>query len=398
MSEMNTRKILELMGLTSAPKMRALERMESFPVSAEESANEMLNRELFGTPAKESVAPARKRFVAKKSAAESVKGRSNDDIDAIADDKKEEAKARFRKAKDDADADKDYQKKVNGVAKEEDGDDAKDAGNVEGLVYADVRKIDDDAIVAHFDYFVEDFSDDKFEELVKAFKELGYDLKKCEECEGAEEIPAADEAVAAEGCGKKSSKEMIVETSVEAKFPENFTFDEAAFADEYGIDKEAVTCMYVPEDAQAQIAEHIEVAFPYDEASVVLSIYADGRVVETVDAQETDTQFTAEFKQEEEEDGTVEDVLVLELIEDDAEGDDAIKSEEDSTAKSEGDEEHKDEEGATVTPEFIEEAGLDLDPFYSKEHKMKVADKGAGVAPAAMANESLAAKIIRAGK
>lgn len=46
---------------------------------------------------------------------ESVTSRSRDDIDAIADDKKEKAKARFMRKKDDADSDRDYQLKKNGL-------------------------------------------------------------------------------------------------------------------------------------------------------------------------------------------------------------------------------------------------------------------------------------------
>lgn len=536
MSEMNTRKILELMGLTSAPKMRALERMESFPTTGEESANEMLNKELFGVPAKESV--SKKRPIAnlpraKKSAKESFDGiipapfgKYYDIVDVeeivkdygydtIAEYLKENAadgetyihglygvedephlgckhiawlrakpeyidklgegsldvvelaekggkKYLSQMVRDNSiRVDEEALSLIKGSAKESvskkrsvegmyrynsdgtitdtvtgqvqgkdgiwrfpsdknsertpknpnvrdygyngdlpyaymanmsnrAGESAEDNIAVDGIIYADVRKKDDDAIVAHFDYFAEDFSDDRLEEIKEAFDKLGYEVK---EAEKSDEKSDAAEAVAAE--------DMTVETSVDAKFPENFNFDEEAFADAYEIDKETIACTYKPEDVEAKIAEHIEVSFTHDNANVVLNIYADGRVDETVDAEEIEPQFTAEFEKRENDEGVEEDYLKLELIEDTGKGDDdkgVVKSEEDVITESEGDENHVDENGSSVTPEFIEEAGLNLDPFYSKKHKMKVADKGAGVAPAAMAKESLAAKVIRTRK
>ena len=56
---MNTQKILELLGTTSDKKMETLKREMTFPATAEESANDLLNAELYGT---------------KKSATESEKG------------------------------------------------------------------------------------------------------------------------------------------------------------------------------------------------------------------------------------------------------------------------------------------------------------------------------------
>ena len=46
---MNTQKILELLGTTSDKKMETLKREMTFPATAEESANDLLNAELYGT-------------------------------------------------------------------------------------------------------------------------------------------------------------------------------------------------------------------------------------------------------------------------------------------------------------------------------------------------------------
>ena len=59
-----------------------------------------------------------KKRVAKLSEARHVVPRSRDDVDAIADDKKERARARFARLKDDADSDRDYQLKKNDLKEE----------------------------------------------------------------------------------------------------------------------------------------------------------------------------------------------------------------------------------------------------------------------------------------
>ena len=189
---------------------------------------------------------------------------------------------------------------------------------------------------------------------------------------------------------------MVVETG-EGKFPESFNFDEKAFAEEYGIDPETLTCIYRPEDPDAQIAEAIEISFTYEDAKVVLTISADNSVAETVDAEEVDPQFSAEFQQVENDDGVMEDVFVLNLVEETGDEGEAVKSEGDEETKSEGDEKHKDEDGKGTTDEFIEEAGLNIDGFYADQHNLPKADKSVHEVKK-NANESLAARIIRTRK
>jgi hypothetical protein len=183
---------------------------------------------------------------------------------------------------------------------------------------------------------------------------------------------------------------MVVEAQTE-NFPSTFDFDEEKFAEDYEIDKDSITCIHIPEDPEAKIEEHIEVSFKAveddKESTVVLSIAPDMLVSETIDAEVIDpAQFSAAFVEEENEEGEMRTRLVLTLVDDGEEE----TVEETDVVMSEGDVDHVDENGDATTDEFIEEAGLNLDPFYSKQHDMKVADKGA--------HESLAAKIIRSNK
>ena len=187
-----------------------------------------------------------------------------------------------------------------------------------------------------------------------------------------------------------SSTEMVVEAQTE-NFPSTFDFDEEKFAEDYDIDKDSITCIHIAEDPEAKIEEHIEVSFKAveddKESTVVLSIAPDMLVSETIDAEVIDpAQFSAAFVEEENEQGEMRTRLVLTLVDDDEEE----TVEETDVVMSEGDVDHVDENGDATTDEFIEEAGLNLDPFYSKQHNIEIADKGA--------HESLATKIIRSRK
>lgn len=305
---MNTQKILELLGTTSDKKMETLKREMSFPATAEESANDLLNAELYGT---------------RKSATESKKVISRKPIRGAGE---------------------------SVVAKEEGT--TGQAGK-------------------HFDASPKDTRDF----LIKLLGVLNSgDCKKAKHMllEFMGMVPA-------------SSTEMVVEAQTE-NFPSTFDFDEEKFAEDYDIDKDSITCIHIPEDPEAKIEEHIEVSFKAEEddkeSTVVLSIAPDMLVSETIDAEVIEPpQFSAAFVEEENEEGEMRTRLVLTLVDDEEETD---------VVMSEGDVDHVDEDGDATTDEFIEEAGLNLDPFYSKQHGMKVADKGA--------HESLAAKIIRSKK
>lgn len=405
---MNTSRILELLGTTSADKMNTLRKEETFSKCAEESANEMLNAELFGVPVKK---VAVVRPVTRTAAQESTRS----------------AKAIRKAAAESARpvASKPIPKfnAKTPVAKEED----------EGIETAEVQPTIEDtyrSIIRKLSTFPG--SQEVEKEYIDELVDLGLteeEIALVNEIRladvPADDAIASDEAVAAEGCKKDKgckecmqkpaqasegesqncsidgkpvkAQEMVVETG-DSKFPEDFEFDEAAFADEYGIDVDTISCIFVPEDPEAQVAEHIEVSFTYEDSTVTLSISADGAVTETVDAEEVESQFSAEFTQIEKEDGTLDDVLILTLIDEASEGE-ATQSEEDTTAMSEGDVDHVDEDGGSTTDEFVEEPGLDLDPFYSKEHGMKTADKGAHhIYRDGKATESLAARIIRGNK
>lgn len=420
---MNTQKILELLGTTPKQKLNTLQRQEDFPVSTEMTANEMLNADLYGTRSKTS-RPAKEGVIAKAPLPASAKAK------IMASLKKRKEVPSQEGAGCDARTKLIARKKS---AKESDEEKVATTDTAEdNTIYMNVTNADGE-VVAYFDYDSEKLSQDSVATISAAMTDAGFSLAEAD----IDSDAAADEAAAAEGCGTKkrkplasrecvhteilakkdgSAKEMMVDTG-EGKFPDTFEFDEAAFADEYGIDADKLTCVYVAEDPEAQVSEHVEISFEYEESTVTLNIYADGTVDETVDAQIVDPQFSASFTQEEDEDGNMRDVLIVELLDEDSEeGASApIQSEEDTLTKSEGDEDHSDEDGKGPTDEFIEEHGLDLDPFYSKQHKMPVADKGVhDVTNAAResiskkgkkiistkknATESLAAKIIRTRK
>ena len=151
------------------------------------------------------------------------------------------------------------------------------------------------------------------------------------------------------GADECNAGESVVETG-DSKFPEEFDFDAEKFAEEYSIDPETITCVFVEEDPDAKIAEHVELSFTYEESTVILSIYADSTVTETVDAEEVDAQFSANFAEEEDEDGNKQTVLHVDLIDEegaedataeDAPVDDATADEDidDGAAPNEGDDE-----------------------------------------------------------
>ena len=308
---MNTQKILELLGTTSDKKMETLKREMTFPATAEESANELLNAELYGT---------------RKSATESKKVVSRKSI----------ARA------------KESVVTKNQVATEQNNNLGK-----------------------RFDACPKEAQDFLFKLL---------DVISSGDCRKAKRM-----LLEFMGMVPASSTEMVVEAQTE-NFPSTFDFDEEKFAEDYDIDKDSITCIYIAEDPEAKIEEHIEVSFKAEEddkeSTVVLSIAPDMLVSETIDAEVIEpAQFSASFVEEENEQGEMRTRLVLTLVDDE---------EETGVVMSEGDAEHVDENGDATTDEFIEEAGLNLDPFYSKRHNIKVADKGA--------HESLATKIIRSRK
>lgn len=313
---MNTQKILELLGTTSDKKMETLKREMTFPATAEESANELLNAELYGT---------------RKSATESKKVVSRKSI------------ARAKESL---------------VAKNQ------------------VATEQNDNLGKRFDACPKEARDFLFKLL---------DVISAGDCKKAKHM-----LLEFIGMVPASSTEMVVEAQTE-NFPSTFDFDEEKFAEDYDIDKDSITCIHIAEDPEAKIEEHIEVSFKAveddKESTVVLSIAPDMLVSETIDAEVIDpAQFSAAFVEEENEQGEMRTRLVLTLVDDDEEEED----EETDVVMSEGDAEHVDENGDATTDEFIEEAGLNLDPFYSKRHNMKIADKGA--------HESLATKIIRSRK
>lgn len=314
---MNTQKILELLGTTSDKKMETLKRELTFPATAEESANDLLNAELYGV---------------KKAAVETIR--------------KSTVRKPLKKAEESA-------QKV--ASSTEDATKAEEVDKPE----------------KHFNACPKEARDF----LVKLLNVINSgDCKKAKHMllEFMGMVPA-------------SSTEMVVEAQTE-NFPSTFDFDEEEFAEDYDIDKDSITCIHIAEDPEAKIEEHIEVSFKAveddKESTVVLSIAPDMLVSETIDAEVIEpAQFSATFVEEEDEQGEKRTRLVLTLVD---------EGEETDVVMSEGDVDHVDENGDATTDEFVEEAGLNLDPFYSKQHDMKVADKGA--------HESLAAKIIRSSK
>lgn len=306
---MNTQKILELLGTTSDKKMETLKREMTFPATAEESANDLLNAELYGT--KKAALEGLRKPVIHKSTLHRPAKRATESVNQGG-------------------------KRFDACPKE-----------------------------------AQDF----------LFKLL--DVISSGDCKKAKHM-----LLEFMGMVPASSTEMVVEAQTE-NFPSTFDFDEEKFAEDYDIDKDSITCIHIPEDPEAKIEEHIEVSFKAvedgEESTVVLSIAPDMLVSETIDAEVIEpAQFSASFVEEENEQGETRTRLVLTLV------DDEEDDEETDVVMSEGDAEHVDENGDATTDEFIEEAGLNLDPFYSKQHNIKVADKGA--------HESLATKIIRSRK
>lgn len=184
-------------------------------------------------------------------------------------------------------------------------------------------------------------------------------------------------------------------------FTESLVFDEVAFAEEYGIDVETITGAYIPESEDGQIPEHIEISFTFEEANVILSIMPDASIEETVDGRSIDPpQFAGRFEERENEDGTVDPVIILDLIEEE----DTEDFSDDEVIKSEGDEEYFDEDGKQITgEEFIAQKGLEEDEYYATGHGMNVSKNPANridyyrgtSRPERSGTESLAAKTAR---
>ena len=428
---MNTEKILQLLGTTPQNKMETLHRMEEkILVSAEESANDLLNADLFGPKkarrsAKESVveapAPAslKSRLEKRKKVFESCKAKKAEECSTATEGWSEDEYSEkfgadndfyFRKEIEAGGAGRDLlastkkfsskYPKWDAVKTSPAGIEVYHCGKKLGIVSATEGADDTDAAttmvendilteegvkVGEFDYDSEAIDADTVSQIFDLLtsKELVLQVK-----EDDVEAEDADEAVATE---------TVVETKSE-NFPDDFNFDEQAFADEYGIPVETISCVYVPEDPEAKVSEHIEVSFKFEDSTVTLSIMSDGTVNETVDAEVIEpAQFSSAFVEQEAEDGTKTQVLVLTLVDEDTDGtgDGAVKSEEDTVTKSEGDENHTDEDGKGSTDEFVEEAGLDIDGFYADTHGMKKADRSVHEVKA---QESLAARIIRTSK
>lgn len=425
---MNTQKILELLGTTSDKKMETLKREMSFPATAEESANDLLNAELYGTK-KAAVEGVRKPILHKptKRAMESTESSSI-------------IPAPFDKYYDITSADEvvDYCVENYGWTKEEFEEQGltgkngifgvEDLPNYKGLKhiawllakpqyqerlsaepYDLVELVENDGkkyLYITLAMRAIDVEDDILKILQgsnnSSTEEVNQRGKVFDSCprEARDFLTKLLNVINSGDCKKAkhmlldfmalvpaSSTEMVVEAQTE-NFPSTFDFDEEKFAEDYEIDKDSITCIHIPEDPEAKIEEHIEVSFKAveddKESTVVLSIAPDMLVSETIDAEVIDpAQFSAAFVEEENEEGEMRTRLVLTLIDEDEE-------EETDVVMSEGDVDHVDENGDATTDEFVEEAGLNLDPFYSKQHGMKVADKGA--------HESLASKIIRSKK
>lgn len=352
---MNTEKILELLGTTPKQKMETLHRQESgVIVSAEESANDLLNAELFGTK--------------RKAAKEGVAARK-----PLPEELKQKLRARMEETE---------------STPVTEHDETEETVSDAGMICHDAVA-EDGSVAIYLDYDPSVADKGLVDSLMQQITDAGLTLENA-----VIDDETADEAVATEGCRglkRRCSKECDAQTVVNEdagvaeeavvkttseKFPDDFTFDEAAFAEEYGISQETISCVYVPEDPQAKITEHIEVSFQFEESTVTLSILADGTVNETVDAEVVEpAQFSSGFVEQEQEDGTTIQVLVLNLIDEEESGAGAVKSEEDSLTKSEGDEKHIDEDGNGSTDEFVEEAGLDIDGFYADTHGMPKAKK-----------------------
>lgn len=168
---------------------------------------------------------------------------------------------------------------------------------------------------------------------------------------------------------QKAAGEELISTKDGSIFPEDIDFDEAAFADLFGLDVDDVSAMYVEE--QDNIPEHIEIRFKEGENEVLLKLMDDGTLVEEVNAEIVEEpRFTASIEQDDE--GN----FIL-LVSDATDTVDNTMSEEDGVNQSEGDTNSEDEDGLGRTDEFVEGAGLDLDAEYSIAHDMKPAKNAA---------------------
>ena len=279
---MDTLKILQLLETTDPQKLAQLEKTTRFAPTAAQTANEMLNEDLFGTPAANKT---------RKSATESTNRplhRSNP-ITRGTRKKAATESAGFRRA--------------NGYRSTEEPT-RKAAADAKECIKAPVSESDASWI----------------------FDEQGKGRTK--------------RSTVGEGCdnGKCKADEAVVETG-DSKFPEEFDFDAEKFGDEYGIDAETISCTFVEEDPDAKIAEHVELSFTYEDSKVILSIFADGAVTETVDAEEVDAQFSANFAEEEDEDGNKQTVLHVDLIDEEGDDDtttDDVSADDDATESAEG--------------------------------------------------------------
>lgn len=168
---------------------------------------------------------------------------------------------------------------------------------------------------------------------------------------------------------QKAAGEELISTKDGSVFPEDIDFDEAAFADLFGLNVDDVSAMYVEE--QDNIPEHIEIRFKEGDNEVLLKLMDDGTLVEEVNAEIVEEpRYTASIEQDDE--GNF--ILLVSDATDTVEG---TMSEEDGVNQSEGDTDSKDEDGLGRTDEFVEGAGLDLDSEYSVAHDIKPAKNAA---------------------
>lgn len=168
---------------------------------------------------------------------------------------------------------------------------------------------------------------------------------------------------------QKAAGEELISTKDGSVFPEDIDFDEAAFADLFGLNVDDVSAMYVEE--QDNIPEHIEIRFKEGDNEVLLKLMDDGTLVEEVNAEIVEEpRYTASIEQDDE--GNF--ILLVSDATDTVEG---TMSEEDGVNQSEGDTDSEDEDGLGRTDEFVEGAGLDLDSEYSVAHDIKPAKNAA---------------------
>lgn len=168
---------------------------------------------------------------------------------------------------------------------------------------------------------------------------------------------------------QKAAGEELISTKDGSVFPEDIDFDEAAFADLFGLNVDDVSAMYVEE--QDNIPEHIEIRFKEGDNEVLLKLMDDGTLVEEVNAEIVEEpRYTASIEQDDK--GNF--ILLVSDATDTVEG---TMSEEDGVNQSEGDTDSEDEDGLGRTDEFVEGAGLDLDSEYSVAHDIKPAKNAA---------------------